>query len=412
MTEPLRIALSSYRAHPEVGGQGVYVSNLSAALRDLGHEVTVFAGQPYPLMPHGVHLETVPSLDLYRPEDPFRRPHLREFDEASDVLEYGLMCAGAFPEPLTFSLRFSRVISGREGDFDIVHDNQCLGYGMLKVARRIPLLTTIHHPISVDRRLALDASPSRARRLSQRRWYSFVAMQKRVARRLGAIVTVSESARRDVIEDFDVSPDRIRVIHNGVDPELFRPLRDVRKVPGHLVTVASSDQASKGMEFLLEAVAKLRTENPDVSLTVIGKGGETEHFRRMVDRFDLRAAVTAVGRVETLEMVAIMARSEIAVVPSLYEGFSLPAIEAMACGLPVVGTTGGALREVVGDAGITVPPADASALAAAIAALLDDPHERARRGERGRTRVVQRFTWRSTAAQFADRYREVIDAHG
>lgn len=385
----------------------MYVSNLAAALADLGHQVTIFAGQPYPEVPDGVHLETVPSLDLYRPDDPFRRPTAREFRDPIDVLEYSIMCTGAFPEPLAFSLRFAREMLGRAGDFDVVHDNQCLGYGMLAVARRMPLVTTIHHPISVDRRLALASAPTRSKHLSQRRWYSFVSMQARVARRLPAIVTVSRSAREDVIRDFEVSPDRVDVVHNGVDQDLFVPLSHIPRVPGRLVTVASSAQASKGIDRLLEAVAKLRTERPDITLSVIGKGGVGEQFQRSLDRFDLSGSVTSHGRVETLRMVELLAEAEVAVVPSLYEGFSLPAVEAMSCGLPVVATTGGALGEVIGDAGVTVPPGDAGALALEIGRLLDDLDARRRLGDMGRRRVIDRFTWRATAEQMTAHYRRI-----
>ncbi|MFP5297806.1 MAG: glycosyltransferase family 4 protein [Actinomycetota bacterium] len=408
MGRPLRIAIASYRAHPEVGGQGVYVTNLAAALRDLGHDVTIFAGPPYPLIPDGVHLETVPSLDLYRPSDPFRRPSAGEFHNPIDALEYAIMCTGAFPEPMTFSLRFARLMKHRQDDFDVVHDNQCLGYGMLTVAKRLPLVTTIHHPISIDRRLALQAAPTRAKRMAQKRWYSFVAMQRRVAKRLPSIVTVSRSARDDIVREFGVAPERVEVIHNGVDLELFRPLPHIDKRPGLLLTVASSSQPSKGLDHLLEAVAKLRTERPEVRLVVIGKGGREPSFARAVERFDLGGHVEAHGRVDTLRMVELLAAAEVAVVPSLYEGFSLPAIEAMSCGLPVVATTGGALREVIGEAGITVPPGDAGALAAAAGKLLDDVTARRRLGEMGRQRVLERFTWRSTAEHLVDSYREVM----
>ncbi len=101
-----------------------------------------------------------------------------------------------------------------------------------------------------------------------------------------------------------------------------------------------------------------------------------------------------------------------AVIPSLYEGFGMPAGEAMACGVPVISTTGGALPEVVGDAGILVPPGDAAALRDAIAALLDDPERRTRLGEAGLARVRNSLTWRHAAQKTVEVYREAIDAHG
>lgn len=400
----LRIALLSYRAHPEVGGQGVYVDRLSRALAALGHRVTVLAGPPYPDDIPGVELIQVPSLDLYRPEDPFRRPARSEFRSPVDVLEYGLMCTGAFPEPLTFSLRVAARLAS-EPRFDVVHDNQGLGYGLLQVARRLPLLATIHHPISVDRRLAL-ASTTRKDRVGKRRWYSFVRMQGRVARRLPRIVAVSEAARDDVISDFKVKAGRIGVVHNGVDADLFRPLGFPR-TPGRIVAIASSDQETKGLDVLVEAVAKLATER-DVSLVVIGRGGQGESFRASVRRFGIADRVHALGRIDALSMVEEINRAEVAVVPSLYEGFSLPAVEFMSCGVPLVSTTGGALREVVGDAGMLVAPGDPGELAAGMDEVLGSEKLARRLAAAGRQRVLERYTWAAAARSMVEEYRSVM----
>lgn len=403
----LRIALLSYRSHPEVGGQGVYVRALGRALTTLGHRVTVFSGPPYPELDGGVDLERVPGLDLYRPDDPFRRPGLKEFHDPIDVLEYGLMCTGAFPEPLTFSIRAQRAVSRRADEFDIVHDNQTLAYGSLALARRMPLLATVHHPISIDRHLALRAADSFHERIGKWRWYGFVRMQARVARRLPALVAVSESARRDLIADFRVPADRIHVVPNGVDTDLFCPLPDVSRIPGRLIAIASSDQPSKGLEYLVEAVAKVRTEK-DVHLVVVGKGGHGRNFRRAVKRFGVSDHVITPGRVEALSLVEHMARAEVAVVPSLYEGFSLPAVEAMSCAVPLIATSGGALPEVVGDAAVVTPPRDAWELASAIGGLLDDPARREALAARGRRRALARYSWETAAAAMVERYRSVI----
>ncbi|MGI8775690.1 MAG: glycosyltransferase family 4 protein [Actinomycetota bacterium] len=404
---PIRIALLSYRAHPEVGGQGVYVRHLSAALNELGHAVTVFAGQPYPDLLPGTGLVRVPSLDLYRPEDPFRRPAKDEIRDLIDIAEYAAMCTGAFPEPLTFSIRAARELRKRAGQFDLVHDNQTLAYGILDIAARQPVVTTVHHPISIDRRMELAGTGGLLARIGKRRWYSFVRMQGRVARRSKHLLSVSEQSREDVVREFAVAPERVTVIPNGVDAELFRPLPEISRVPGRLVTVASSASPGKGMGYLLESVAKLVTER-DVELIVIGRGGETPVFWEQVRHLGISQYVRALGRVDALTMVETFARAEIAIVPSLYEGFSLPAVEAMAMGIPLVATTGGALGEVVGPAGVLVPPADAGAMKAAIADLLDDDARRTHLGRIGRTRALERFTWRATAMATAALYEKAI----
>ena len=275
VSRPLRVALLSYRSKAHCGGQGVYVRHLSRELAALGHTVEVLSGQPYPELEPGPLLRRVPSLDLYRDEDPFRTPRWDEYRDWIDVLETVTMWTGAFPEPLTFSLRALRELRARRASFDVVHDNQGLGYGLLGVPRLgLPLVTSIHHPISVDRRIELAATRGLTR-LSRRRWYSFVRMQARVARqaaKAGPVITVSESSRRDIYRDFGLRPGSVDIIPLGVDTRVFRPRGPgaTARVPGRIVTVASADSPVKGVAVLLRAVAKVATER-DVQLTVVGK---------------------------------------------------------------------------------------------------------------------------------------------
>ncbi len=253
---PLRVALLSYRSKPHCGGQGIYLRHLSRELAALGHQVEVFSGQPYPELEPGPVLRTVPSLDLYADEDPFRTPGLREYRDWIDVLEVATMWTGAFPEPLTFSLRALRELRSRRADFDVVHDNQVLAYGMLGIPRLgLPLVTSIHHPISVDRRIELAEARGWSR-LTKRRWYSFVRMQGRVARRVGPVLTGSQSSRDDICRDFGVPASQVTVIPLGVDTRLFHP-RPVPRVPGRVVAVASADSPVKGVSTLLRAFAKV-----------------------------------------------------------------------------------------------------------------------------------------------------------
>ena len=410
-TPGLRIALLSYRGNPHSGGQGVYVRNLSKALHDLGHHVEVIAGQPYPDVDDDIALTKLPSLDLYRADDPFRRPRRHELRDPIDIAEYALMCTAAFPEPLTFTLRAMRELRRRSNDFDVVHDNQSLGYGLLQIQRSgLPVIATVHHPCSIDRDLAVAAAPDWKRRASLTRWYSFTRMQGRVARRLPRLISVSETARGDVVREFRVPEEKVTVVHNGVDTDLFRPLEHVSRVPGRIITTSSSDQPLKGLVYLIEAVAKLRTER-DAELVVVGKRPKRGPIVDAIERFQMTGAIRFETGLDWLSLVELYATAEVAAVPSLYEGFSLPAIEAMSCGLPVVATTGGALREVAGsdgDAALLVPPGDAGALAAALARLIDDRDLRTRLGTAGRARVIERFTWHAAARATAAEYERVI----
>ncbi|ATW48284.1 glycosyltransferase family 4 protein [Streptomyces peucetius] len=409
---PLRIALLTYKGNPFCGGQGVYVRHLSRELARLGHHVEVIGAQPYPVLDEGVPLTEMASLDLYRSPDPFRTPKRDEYRDWIDALEVATMWTGGFPEPLTFSLRARRHLRARRGEFDVVHDNQTLGYGLLGDIGA-PLVTTIHHPITVDRQLDLDAATDWKRRASVRRWYGFTRMQKRVARRLPSVLTVSGSSQQEIVDHLGVRRDRVHVVHVGADTDLFSPDPSVAEVPGRIVTTSSADVPLKGLVHLVEALAKLRTENPDAHLVVVGKRAEDGPVAQLIERYGLKDAVEFVKGITDAELVDLVRSARIACVPSLYEGFSLPAAEAMATGTPLVATTGGAIPEVAGPDGETclaVPPGDADALATALRRLLDDADLRARLGDAGRARVLARFTWKQAAIGTAERYREAIAA--
>ncbi|MSO86364.1 MAG: glycosyltransferase family 1 protein [Acidimicrobiia bacterium] len=407
---PLRIALLAYRGKPHVGGQGVYTRHLAKALVDLGHHVEVLGGQPYPVLDERIPLIELPSLDIYNDHFPLRMPGVWELKNWKDLVEVTAFSLGTFPEPLAFSLRAWDHLRHRQGDFDIVQDNQCLGYGLLLIERQLglPILGTIHHPITVDRRLEMEAADGWYKRLSLRRWYAFVDMQSQVAQRLKRIITVSENSFKDIVHDHKVKPENMAVVPVGVDIDLFQPLPAVKPIPGRLVTTASADVTMKGLKYLLEAVAKLRTERNDVHLVVIGKrkpGGASDETIKKLGLEDHVEFITGVPEERIIELYS---EAELAVVPSLYEGFSLPAIEAMACGVPLVATTGGALPEVVGsdgDTALLVEPGDSEALAAKLRWALAEPDLRNTVGARGRQRIVSRWSWKHTAVKTVEQYR-------
>src|SRR6478736_6403766 len=368
----MRVALLSYRSKPHCGGQGICARHQSRELTNLGHSVEVFSGQPYPDLDEGVALTKLPSLDLYREPDPFRVPKLKEFRDRIDVEEFATMCAAGFPEPKTFSLRAVRALSERVDDFDIVHDNQVLGYGMLEIEKLgLPLITTLHHPISYDRRIDIKAARNPWRKFTLTRWYGFVKMQARVARQMRKILTPSETSKRDIARDFGVDPAKMQVILLGVD-DLFVPPTKPR-VPGRIMAMASAE--------------------------------------KLIDKLSIQDSVHFVHGISDAELVELMGSAELACVPSLYEGFSLPTAELMACATPLVASDAGAIPEVVGPNGLCadlVTPGDVGELEQAIAAMLDDPERRARYGAAGRQRVQELFSWRAVAQATAAAYEEVI----
>ncbi|MYR08646.1 glycosyltransferase [Gordonia sp. SID5947] len=410
----MRVALLSYRSKPHCGGQGVYVRHLSRELALLGHEVEIFSGQPYPELDQvaidaGVKLTEVPSMALYDEPDPFRTPRPGEYRDWIDLLEVGSMWTASFGEPLTFSLRVARMLKERRDDFDIVHDNQCLGYGLLDIQRAgFPLIATIHHPITRDRTLAVKAAKG-WRKITAWRWHSFLRMQGRVSRRIPELLTVSRSSEVDIRKAFDISSGRITTIPLGVNTDVFRP--GVERVPGRIVCVASADAPLKGVSYLLEAVAKLSAER-ETELVLVSKLDPNGPSAKMIDDLAIGDRVRVVSGLEDEEMADLLASAEVACVPSLYEGFSLPAVEAMSCATPLVATRAGAIPEVVGtaeEAALLVPPGDSGKLAQSIGRLLDDAELRGRLGRGGRSRVEERYSWAAVAAKTAAHYETVLE---
>jgi glycosyltransferase involved in cell wall biosynthesis len=349
-------------------------------------------------------------LDLYNPTNLFRVPTLKELSDPVNFIEWVGVSSMGFPEPYTFGIRARRWLSRRLGRFDIVHDNQSLSYGIGAIARTIPTVATIHHPITVDRDIAVRTVRSFWKKLKHLRWFSFIGMQKRVSRTLRRIITVSECARNDIAREFRIPRERFCVVPNGINTDLFYPIPEIRREPGRIIVTTSSDVPLKGLYYLLHAVAEiagLRT----IRLVVVGTPKENGGITRLIRHLGIGGRVTFTGRISDEAYVQQYARAAMAVVASVYEGFGLPAGEAMACGVPVISTTGGALPEVVGDAGILVPPRNHPALARAIIDLLDHPQRAAELGHRGYQRVLRHFTWQRAAEKTVAAYRATIDAY-
>jgi glycosyltransferase involved in cell wall biosynthesis len=274
-------------------------------------------------------------------------------------------------------------------------------------------VATVHHPVAIDRQLDLAAAPTLRRRLTLRRWYGFTAMQARVAPRLDAVTTVSESSRRDIATHLHVPAPGIEVVPVGIDPDVFTPPpADRPREADSIVVTTSADVPLKGLVHLLEAVAKLRTERP-VQLTVVGTARPGGPAESALDRLVLRDAVRFTGPLPETDLVRLLQSATVAAIPSLYEGFSLPAVEAMACGTPLVTTDAGALPEVVGtQAGLRVRAGDVDELTAALRMVLEQPSLQEQLGRAGRRRVLASYTWRSTAERTADWYARVLEGKG
>lgn len=408
-TTGLRIALLGYRSHPHVGGQGIYLHYLSKALVELGHQVDVISGPPYPELDERVKLIQLPSLDLYAHKNPnwaLRPKHLLSL---ADFSEWWSKLSGGFGEPYSFGRRLVRHFKNNNVQYDIVHDNQSLCYGLLQLqAHGENVIATVHHPITRDRELALAAAATKGQRWLINRWYSFLAMQKQVVQQLDYILTVSQQSQQDIVQAFCCAKGKITVIPNGIDTEVFKPLVHIHRKPWQIITTASSDQPLKGLSILLNALAQLRSEFPHLKLLVIGKlklEGVTEkelNALRLADCVEFKTGIS------TEQLVHEYAEAKIAVVPSLYEGFGLPAGEALACGIPLICSDGGALPEVVGNAALMVKAGDVAELVNALRTLLNNESQCEQLSVGGRVHSLQHLSWQVVGEQLSDYYRQIL----
>jgi glycosyltransferase involved in cell wall biosynthesis len=410
----LKIGLLSYRGNPYCGGQGIYLTYLANELVKLGHEVHVIVGPPFPLFLEGSVIHSIANHNYFGKKANFLPPE-NPFAIFSPLNFYEFVSSrfGVFPEIKAFSFRafFKLRELVREHRFDVLHDNQCLGYGqILWKTLGVPVLATIHHPLSIDRATWFE-NPSNLKQKVKRVLYYPLVMQRIVSNRMDRIVTVSRDSAKAITKAFGVPPEKIRVVYNGLDSREFAPLPALPKKPNSLIFVGNAEDRKKGLLYLLQALAYLPEE---VTLNVVDGGAPHRAFGPLLtEKYRIAHRVHFTGKIGPGDLVRYYNRAEVAVVPSLYEGFGFPAAEAMACELPVVACNAGALPEVVGDdgAGILVPPRDARALAGAILGLLKDPELRRRMGKAARERVLKLFTWEKAARQMAEVYQEAIDAY-
>ena len=415
----MRICLLTYRGNPYSGGQGIYVYYLSREFQRMGHEVEVIASAPLPEVSEGVILHQLRSSSIYHPGSSFRK-NLPDARNPVDLYELCASRLGIFAEPWAFSFRaYARLKKFcKQRRFDIIHDNQGLGYGLLLMKRLgIPVIATIHHPLPIDRQADLEQASGFRQRRRIRRFYSFIRMQAFVARRLDRIITVSQSSAKDARIMFQVPAEKTRVVYNGIDTEMYDGNKEAGLGREGLIMVANTDDRKKGVLYLLQALQLLKGDGAKLTIVddaarhssyVEDVGPSPSYGSKLVEKLDLDGMVHFTGRLTRQELAQHYSAARIAVVPSLYEGFGLPAAEAMACGTPVIATTGGALPEVVGDAGVLVPPADADALAAAIRQLLSDQQAQQRMSEAGKKRVREQFNWEQAAKKTLEVYREVL----
>jgi glycosyltransferase involved in cell wall biosynthesis len=406
----MKIGLLSYRSNPFSGGQGIYVKHLSLALTKLGHQVDVISGPPYPDLHEDINLIKIPSLNLFELEDNLR---LRSFRPSflfnlADFREWLGVLSGSFPEPYAFGKRVNIYLDKTSTDYDLIHDNQSLCYELINIQKEIPLVTTIHHPIIRDRRLALEAAATWKERLSINRWHSFLRMQKKVAPQLNRIVCPSNQSKADVIEELKVNEENVDVVLNGIDLDSFNREERVEKKPYRIITTASADVPLKGLKFLIEAMTEIIEEIPEAHLMVLGTAKKEGDIAKQISRLNLEEKISFRSGLSQSEVVSLYLSSHICVIPSLYEGFGFGAGEAMACGLPLISTQSGGLKEVIGQDAVIIEAGSSKAIVKEVKDLFSNKEKQLALSRAGRKRMENDFNWMKAAEAYEKIYSKTI----
>ncbi len=400
------------------GGQGVYLWFLVRELARLGHRVDVLVGPPYPdPMPFANSTTALPNEQFWgkwflgERQRFIPKPHPLRIFEPLNLYELAASYFGFLPEPFAFSLRAYREIAARTRAgirYDLVHDVQCLGYGTLGIRKLgIPVVSTVHHPLTIDRRASFARDQSLREAIGTTSFYP-VSMQGFVARRLDGLFTSSAASAREIERDFRVRAERIRMVANGVDTRLFRPAPGIERDANEILCVGRASDPNKGIGNLIEALARLPRQ---IRLTLVDDDHPNNPARERARRLGCADRLWITGRIENDDLVRRYQRASLVVAPSRYEGFGLPAVEAMACGTPVVAFAAGALTEVIRatGGGVLVPPDKPEALARAIADLIARPELCAMLGKRGSLRVGETYAWPRVARATAAAYVEIIN---
>ena len=406
----MKIGLLSYRSHPYSGGQGIYVKHLSRALNDLGHKVSVLSGQPYPELDDAVELIKIPSLGMFETEDRMKLFSLKLLFKPLDLYEWLTVMTGGFPEPYTYGRRVYKYLQSNKKDFDVILDNQSLSESLLKIQKFLPLVVTIHHPITKDHKLEMENAANWKEKLSSMRWHNFLPMQKRVAPKLNKIICVSGPSKGDIIKEFLVDDKKIEVILNGIDIDKFVPGSEDLVQVNRIITTASADIPLKGLKYLILALPEILKAFPKTTLTVIGKSPSNSEVSKIIDKLDLHNIISFCSGISEDEIVHLYHSSEIAVIPSLYEGFGFGAGEAMACGVPLISTHSGGLKEVVGESAVEIMPSSSEDIEKAVINLFNNREKMKELSEKGRQRMENKFDWKLAAISYESSFKDAIKA--
>jgi len=406
----LNIAISSYRSAPFGGGQGIFIYELSKALQDLGHKVDIISGPPYPNLEPDINLIKSPGLDLFSTfifKDRISLLRNKKNKSLDDWYEFFSALLGGFPEIKTFGSRLKELL--HNSSYDVLIDNQSISFGILEIQQNIPVLEIIHHPITKDYKYDIEFSKGIIQKISKWRWFSFLTMQKKVAPNLKAICTPSLNSKNDIVNDFNVSDNKISVIPNGIDFSVFSPKKNIPRVLGQIITTASADVPLKGLDFTLKAIANLIKDYPYIRLIVIGAPRAGGHTERLIQKLKIEAHVAYKTNLTKEEIAIEYANSNIAIVSSLYEGFGFPVGEAMACSIPLIATNVASIPEITSNFAELIPACDSKSIEDSIRNILSNPTKYQSRANKGRKHIIDNFDWKKIAQSYENLIYKTIE---
>ncbi len=408
--QKLNIAILSYRSAQFGGGQGVYIRDISLALKLKGHNVDVISGPPYPNLHDGINLIKLPGLNLFETfsfRDRLKKLLKKKNKKFDHYYEFFSVLLGGFPEPKTFGKRVNRYLK-LNNHYDLIIDNQSLSYGMIDIQKRFPFIEIIHHPITFDYKYELSSSRKIKYRISRHRWYSFLKMQKKVAPYIKKIITPSKSSKQGIVDEFNCNKANITVINNGIDTNEFSPVNEVTRNEFRLITTASADVPLKGLDFSLKALKKLKKDFPNMHLIVIGlikKGGHTE---KLIKKLGLENDVTFKSNLTKNEIKDCYSKSSIAIVSSLYEGFGYPVIEAMSCEVPLIATNVSSIPELTSEFAKLVDPKNEDMIYQSVKDILAEYDKYKKIAIKGRQHVIKNFNWIKITGEYENAIFETI----
>ena len=406
----LKIALLSYRSDPFSGGQGIYIKNISEALHNRGHEITIFSGNPLPEVNKAIKVVRIETPGFFETFDSLERLKIFTSLEKNrlNFMDFFETFTGTFTEPVFFGERLvkNKYFQETVDEFDIFHDNQSISSYPETVLKK--LVTTLHHPIHVDKEIDLTSEKSFLTRLSIKRWYSFLNFQKKNLKAVKKVISPSLSSKNDICRYFDYPSKNISVIWNGINLDDCK-FHQRGSFNANFVTIISADVPMKNLKTVLKALHLLKQEGINAKLTIVGDLREDNN--KLIDRLGLTKEITYKSKLPRKQLIQSLNNADIGIAPSKYEGFGFPLVEMIATGLPVIVSDKASLPELAGNAGLIFNSSDSNDLKEKMKELIENAALRNKVAENSKLRRDDFFGWDEYAKKLEGLYKEIISGN-